>query len=1008
MNFSSWSIRNPIPVIVLFLVLTVLGIHSFNKMNIQNFPDIEFPIVNVDVTWHGASPEQLETEVVRKIEDALANINYLRHTYTTVVDGSVKIIVEFELEKSVNEAIEDVRNAVDSIYNDLPAAVQKPTISKLNISNQPIATYVVSSTSLDKVDLSWFIDNKINKALMQVSGVGQVSRVGGVDREVRVELNTTQMNGLGITASEVSQAITQMQQDAPGGVGRIAGQEQTIRILGNIATVDELRELKIPTSSMASIRLADIATVLDTTAEQKSRALLDGNEVIMFSINRSKDTSEVTVLHDARQMIEMLQEQYPTMTIKEINDSVKYVENQYKDSIWLLIEGAILAVLVVWWFLRNNRATIVAAVALPLSIIPTFWVMDLIGFNINTISLISFSLVIGVLVDDAIVEVENIIRHMQMGKTPLQAAIDGTNEIGLAVIATTMTLIAVFLPTAFMEGIIGKFFVQYGWTTSIAVFFSLLVARLLTPMMCAYLLKDKMILSTAHEHKDSRWMRSYLWLVRKCLTYRWTTITTAGGLFIASILLLGALPAGFMPSSDLSATIINVQLPPGSTLSQTQETAEKIRTTILADEPSIRDVYSVIGSDEVNHADIHVLLVEPKMRQESQQDIEKRLRDKVQAIAGARITVNSVDSGEAKFEFSLVGENTQLLEQTANQLEKEIRTISGLGAVTSSASLLRPQVIIRPDYARASIAGVTTENLANIIRIATNADYSQTLPKLSLPERLVPIAIRMMDFDREHLDTIADLRVSGHNGLVPLASVATVELSMGAISITRLDRKRNIDFSIELNDIPLGDLVNQIQQLSTMQHLPDGVEYQDSGNAQMMLELFTGFATAMIIGILAVYLILILLFHDFLQPITILSALPLATIGAFIALFLCQFAISMPALIGIIMLMGIVTKNSILLVDYILIAYKEGAGRLEAIIDACHKRSRPIVMTTIAMVAGMLPTALGFSSDPSFSAPMAVVVVGGLLTSTLLSLIVIPVVYSVIDDMKIKVKSIVY
>ncbi len=1008
MNFSSWAIRRPIPSLVLFLVLTVLGLVAFKKSMIQNFPDIELPMATVTVAWPGASPEQLETEVARKVEDSVANLTQLRHVYSTINEGVSTTVVEFAIEKPVNEAVDDVRSAIDGIRGDLPTAINEPMVTKVSLSGAPIVTYSIQSDSMDATDLSWFVDNQVNKALMRVTGVGQVTRTGGVSREVRIDLNTAVMNNLGVTAADVSRSLASVQQDAPAGQARIAGQEQSVRVIATANNVDDIRQIQLATQAGRMVRLGDIATISDTVAQPKTLALIDGKESVTFDVTRSKGSSEIVVLNAVRATMAEFIKTHPNVRISEISETVKPIEDNYHDSMMLLLEGSILAILVVWWFLRDWHATLISAVALPLSIIPAFWVMNLMGFTLNLVTLLSLSLIIGILVDDAIVEVENIVRHMGMGKSPYDAAMEGADEIGMAVIATSLTLVAVFLPTAFMGGVTGKFFVQFGWTAAIAVLFSLLVARLLTPMMSAYMLKP----TAHHEHEsEGRLMRWYMNAVTKCLAHPWLTLSASTAFFIASMGLASTLPGEFVPTGDLSRTAVNVELPPGYTLAQTRAVSEKIRTQVLSTEPDITRVYTAIGvgslvnpfmpagPGDARKATINLTLTDISKRSESQQDIEQRLRAKLSEIPGARITVGSIDSS-SKFEMALTGDNAQMLTETASKIESELRTIPGIGNVASNASLLRPEVVIRPDTVKMAQAGISTAELANTIRIATNADYAQALPKLNLPERQVPIVVRMSENERESLDAIGNLKLHTGAGLVALATVADVRLGTGATEISRLDRKRNIKFTIEPNGVPLGDLSAKIAELPSMKKLPTSVERLELGDAQAMAEMAQGFMLAMLAGIAAIYLVLILLFHDFSQPLTILAALPLAAGGAFGALFITRFSLSMPAMIGLIMLIGIVTKNSILLVDYAILAYHRGMSRYDALLDACRKRSRPIVMTTIAMAAGMLPNALGLGADPSFRAPMSIVVIGGLITSTFLSLLVIPVIYMRIDALQ--------
>lgn len=1004
MNISSWAIKKPIPSILLFIVLSILGLLAFKKTMVQNFPDIELPSIVVSVAWPGASPEQLETEVARKIEDSFANLSRLKHIHTTVSEGHATISAEFELEKNIMEATDDVRNAISGVRGNLPTSVEEPIISKVSLSGSPIVTYSIASKNVDEMDLSWFVDDKVSKALMNVKGVGQVARVGGLNREIRIELNTAQMTGLGVTASDVSRALASVQADAPGGQAKISGQEQSIRVLGAVNSMAEIQNLQIPLSAGGSARLGDVAKITDTASDRTNGAIVNGAPAVVFDVTRSKGASEVTVLKNVRATMATFIADHPNVEITELKETVKPVEDNYHDSMMLILEGGVLAILVVWWFLRDWRATLVSAVALPLSIIPTFWVMSLMGFSLNVVTLLSLSLVIGVLVDDAIVEVENIVRHMQMGKTAYQAAMEGADEIGMAVIATTASLVAVFLPTAFMSGVAGKFFVQFGWTAAVAVVVSLLVARLLTPMMAAYMLKN----THEHEQPDGKLMQTYMRSVKWCLINPWKTSLSAGLFFVAAMGLATTLPGEFIPQGDIGRTAISVELPPGYTLNQTKAAAAGVEQAIK-DTPEITLIYTALGSgqatngfaaasSDVRKATVNISLTERGERSRTQPQIEAEFREKVKNIAGARITVGSAES-TSYFETTLTGDDTQALTVAANAIERDMRTIKGIGTVNSSASVLRPEVLVTPDFARAAAAGVSTTDLANTIRIATSGDYSQALSKLNLPERQIPITVRMDDIERDNLAAIENLKVRSNTGeFVPLSAVATVRMGTGATEINRLDRQRNVKLTIDPNGVPLTELSKQVYDLPAVKALPKGIVLKPAGDAEANNELTASFLLAMAAGIGAIYIVLVLLFHDFMQPMTILAALPLSIGGAFGALFITQFSISMPAMIGLIMLMGIVTKNSILLVDYALIAYHTGMSRVDAILDACHKRSRPILMTTIAMAAGMLPNAIGMGADPSFRAPMAVVVIGGLITSTFLSLLVIPVVYIMMDD----------
>ncbi|NYG35203.1 efflux RND transporter permease subunit [Sphaerotilus montanus] len=1006
MNVSSWSIRNPIPAILLFILLTLGGLMGFRAMTIQNFPDIDLPTVMVTAALPGAAPAQLETEVARKLENAVATLKGVKHIYTLVSDGSVTVTVEFRLEKPTQEAVDDVRDAVARVRSDLPGDLRDPVIQKMDLAGAPILTYTVASDRMDDEALSWFVDNTIAKQMLSVRGVGAVSRVGGVTREVRVELDPAQLLALNATASDVSRQLRQVQQDAPGGRSDIGGAEQAVRTLATVQSAEALGRLEIALSDGRRVRLDQIARVTDTVTEPRAVALLNGKPVVGFELTRSKGAGEVAIAADVRARVEALRQSHPEITFTEAFNFVDPVQEGYDGSMMLLYEGAILAVIVVWFFLRDWRATLVSAIALPLSVIPTFAVMHLLGFTVNVVTLLSLSLVVGILVDDAIVEIENIMRHLAMGKTPFEAAMEAADEIGMAVIATTFTLIAVFLPTAFMSGVPGKFFVQFGWTAAIAVFFSLVVARMLTPMMAAYLLRPP-----KHVEKDPRWMGWYLGMAKWCLNHRIVTSLATVGFFVGSFMLVPYLPTGFIPPDDLSQTQVTLTLPPGSTLKETTALAEQARQLVTRN-PHVKLVYTAIGGGAAGADPFApqgaasvtkaVLTINMTPRQDrpgvSKQDIEGELRKLVDELPGARVKVGFGGSSE-KYILVLASENGTALADHAKVVERELRSIPGIGNVVSTSSLVRPELIVRPDADRAADLGVTTAAIADTLRVATSGDYDQSLAKLNLSQRQVPIVVRLPAEARADLELLGRLPVPGARGPVPLSSVATLEMASGPAQIDRYDRQRNINFEIELNGVPLGEVERLAQALPSLQQLPPGVMQTTVGDAEAMAELFQSFSLAMLTGVLCIYIVLVLLFKDFIQPVTILAALVLSIPGAFLALFVTHTALSMPSMIGLIMLMGIATKNSILLVDYVVLARRDhGLNRWDAVLDACHKRARPIIMTTIAMGAGMMPIALGLGVDPSFRAPMAIVVIGGLITSTFLSLLVIPVVFTYVDD----------
>ncbi|NWB85746.1 efflux RND transporter permease subunit [Pseudomonas gingeri] len=997
MNISALSIRYPVPAVMLFVLLTLFGVFGLERLGIQDFPDTDLPTVVISASLEGAAPEQLETEVARKIEDKLTSLRLLQHVTTLIADGSVSINVTFAIDKDGNEALNEVRNAVDSATPELPANLDTPSVSRLTTNTSALLTYVIGAPRMDEEALSWFVDNELSKQLLAVRGVAKIVRVGGVDREVQVDLDPAMMAGLGLSVNDVAGRLRAMQKDNSGGQGDLGSGQQALRILGAIDDPAALGAIRIPISDGRMLALQQLATVRDTHAERSTRAYRDGQPLIGFQVIRSLGFSDVGVTADVRQAMSRFAGQHEDIHVEEASNTVAPVLDNYRGSMALLYEGMLLAVLVVWWFLRDWRATIVVATALPLSIIPTFGVMYFAGFTLNTISLLALALVIGILVDDAIVEVENIARHLRMGKSPRQAAIEASDEIGLAVLATTVTLVAVFLPTAFMGGISGKLFRQFGVTASTALIFSLLVARLLTPMMAAYVLK-----AGPHVEHDSRLMTRYLGWIHASLTRRKATMALVGVLLLGSLALIPLLPTSFLPAQDNARSTISLELPPGSSLAQTAAITLQADARLRAI-AEVAHVFAAVGSGDIagggNRKSVLTVDLLPRNQRELKQSaVEAKMRDALRGLPGVRVNVGGDSSGE-RLQIVLASDDGDLLERTATALEPQLRQLKGIGNVTSSTAVQRPEIQMRPDFVRAAEQGISSQDIADTLRMATYGDFSSSLGKINLSQRQVDVRVRMQPQVRSDLETIAQLRVKGRDGQVALASLGQISMGSGPAQIDRLDRLRNITLSIELNGRNLGEVMEQARQLPVMQHLPAQVKLVEQGELQLMSELFGNFSLAMAVGVFCVYSVLVLLFHDFMQPLTILSALPLSLGGALLALLIGGMSFSLASVIGLLMLMGIVTKNSILLVEYAIMARRDqGMSRYEALIDACHKRAQPILMTTIAMGAGMLPTALGWGGESSFRQPMAVVVIGGLLASTVLSLLVVPVIFTYVDD----------
>ncbi|MDL5364269.1 efflux RND transporter permease subunit [Xanthomonas sp. NCPPB 2654] len=1004
MNFSAWAIKRPLPALMVFLVLCVAGLWGFHKLPVARFPDIAFPMTTVTITQPGASPSQLETEVTRRIEDSVATIPNVKRVMSTVNEGVSVTTIEFFLSADLATALDDTRDAVTKIRTDLPQDIQEPVVSKVDIGGS-LMTYAVVAPAMTPDELSWFVDREVSKAMYGVPGVAQVTRVGGVERQVRVDLDPNALQAFGVTAGDVSQQLARIQVERAGGKAELDGSQQVIRTVGTIADAAALRDYSISVADGRAVRLSALARISDAAADPTQAALLDGKPVVAFSMSRTRGSSEVDVAKGVEAALETLKAAHPGVGFKLVTTVIDETLRSYDSSMTMLWEGALLALLVVWLFLRDWRATWVSAVALPLSIIPTFAVMYWFGFSLNLITLLALSVVVGILVDDAIVEIENIVRHLRMGKPPLEAARDAAAEIGTAVIATSLTLAAVFVPVAFMPGIAGKFFREFGWTAATAVLFSLLVARLLTPMMAAYTLK-----AHPETHRESRLMTWYLGWVDAALRHRARTLWIATGLFMASLAIVPLIPTTFIPTSDLGRSNLSLELPPGTTLQQTLAVAERARAQ-LRGIPELKQVYTSVGAvldvgdpskSGVGEPRKAMLILDwgpAEDRDRDQKTLERLVRTQLANLAGVRVSYLSSEAGEM-MQLVLAGDDPQRLQDASIALERDLRTIRGLGSVTSSASLLRPEIVIAPDSARAADLGVATAAIAEAARIATAGDYEQRLAKLNLPERQVPIRVGFAEAQLANPALIGQLRVNGRYGPVPLAAVADISAGSGPAQISRYQRQRNVTLSAELNGRPLGEVMDEVQGLPSVQKLPDGVSFLNTGDAEVFVELFVGFLLAMAAGLVCIYMVLLLLFNHALMPLTILTAVPLCAGGAFGALLLTQNLLSLPALIGLLMLIGIASKNSILLVDYAVIAEDEhGLSQHDALIDACRKRAQPVIMTTLAMGAGMMPIALGWAGDSSFRAPMAIAVIGGLITSTLLSLIVIPAAFTVLDDL---------
>ena len=1005
MGISRWAIRNPVPVVVLFIALTVAGLISYGNLPVKLFPNVQYPGVSVTVTQSGAAPSEIETQITRPVEDALAGIPNVKNVHSTVSQGMSTTMDEFELGEDLQKATDDVRSRIDQARAILPREIDEPTVQRLELESQPILTYAVRAPGMSDAELSWFVEDTLVRALQSEEGVAQVARVGGVTREINVILDPDRMAARGLTAAQVNNALRSFSVDVPGGRVSIGGQEQNLRVLGAVETVDALREITIPTGGGSYVRLNDIADIGDGSSETRGFARLNGEPVVGFMVMKTRDSSDVAVEDGVLEAIEGLEAQYPGVTFTKIFSSVEETRVNFRATLHVLLEGMVLAALVVFVFLRDWRSTLIAAVAMPLSLIPTFLVMDWLGFSLNVVTLLGLTLVIGILVDDAIVEIENIEKRVAAGLRPYQASLEGADAIGLAVVATTFSIVVVFTPVSFMGGMAGQFFREFGLTVSVAVLFSLLVARLLTPLMAAYLLKPN-----SHAKARKSFTGRYRQALEWALDHRFLASFAGALIFALSVAAAFLLPQGFQPAGDPDYLYVSVQGPPGATVEDMERVVRQIDDA-FADRPEVTNIFAQIGSTsggqgpgsvggggggDLRSGTVTLLLSED--RELSGDEIRREMRDALRRIPDARVTF--LDSqGQAGLQVILTSQDPEKLRAATLELERQMRTIPEIAEPRPSVPPTGPELIIRPRDAEAARLGVTAEQIATVARVATVGDIDANVAKLTIGERRLPIRLRLPAGARADLETIKNLRIpTSTGGVTTLGAVADVEFQAGPAQIDRLNRQRQQTIQAELNGVELGEAYAKVKALPIMKDLPDGVTPAETGQLEAMIELFSNMGVAIVAGVSMIFAVLILLFRSFFKPIVILSALPLAVGGAIIGLLMFQLSLSVPSMIGFLMLLGLAAKNSILLVEYAIEREREGMPQREALIEACRERARPIVMTTVAMAAGMLPTAMALEKGAEFRQPMAVAVIGGLITSTILSLVLVPVVYEFVDD----------
>ncbi|HEY0315575.1 MAG TPA: efflux RND transporter permease subunit [Sphingomonas sp.] len=1014
-NISAWSIRNPVFALVLFAGLTFAGIVAFMRMDVNQNPEITFPGVSVDISQPGAAPIEMETQIAQKVEAAVRNLEGVEEIQTTIDEGDVQMFVQFTLDTPVDRATNDVREAISQIRGQLPNGILEPQVQRVIVNGDPIARWSVSANDMTMEQLSWYVKNDVSRRLLAIDGMQKVSTYGDVSREIRVMLDPAKMQAIGVTASQVNQQLLAINTNAAGGRAEIAGAEQSVRILGNAQDAYKLGQVQISLPGGRSIKLSDIATVKDFYGEVRQTAKMNGRPTIAFAIFRARGASDVTIYHEAQKVLAQIEKENPKIHFVKRIANVDYTIDQYHDAIKAMIEGAVLAVVVVFFFLRDRRATLISALAIPLSAIPTFWIMDLMGFTLNFMTLLALSLVSGVLVDDAIVEIENIVRHMRMGKTAYQAAIDAADEIGLAVVGTTFSIVAVFFPVALMPGIAGQFFKNFGLTVVVAVLMSLAVARLITPMIAAYFLRSHGAQEHGGGYLADRYQALLRWTLdtsrahaKKLAGRRWTAwlwdhrlwmMGIASLAFVCTIIAFVTLPTTFLPEQNQDTSHVEIEMVPGTTFEQTVALTDRV-AAILQKQPEVQ-----VAVEFINVGNAEVALTLRKDRKKTSTEFERSLVPTLNKIADARVSFasqNSSDGSSRDISMMIAGDDPAKLQEAASAVVAQMKTLPHLVAPRIEGEIPRPEIVIKPNLDLAAQMGVTTDALSQTIRIATIGEIDQNAAKFSLSDRQIPIRVALDQNSRSDISTIRNLPVTTTNGgSVPLRVVADISFGAGPSEIKRYNQERRVILSADLTPGAIsGEERQHILDLPAMKNLPTGVHYSASGDAKFQAEMMTNFVIALVAGILLVLAVLILLYRRVVPPLVNMSSLALAPLGGLIGLHLCGMPNSLPTFIGLLMLFGIVAKNSILLIDFAIEQMRHGVARDEAILDAGHKRAQPIVMTTVAMVAGMTPTALSLGSDGSFNQPMAVMVIGGLILSTLLTLLIVPAGFSLADGLE--------
>lgn len=1008
MSLPEISIKRPVFATVTLLALILLGVVSYFRMNVDEMPDTTLPYVSVSITYEGAQPEQVDAQITKKVEEAVGEAKGVKHIRSISRDGGAEIGVEFNLDIDPAMAAQDVRDKVSAVRSELPDNIKEPVIERFDMKAAPVVAIAITSETATLRELSILVDDVIKPRLQKIAGVGRVKVTGLQKREIQLLLDQNKLTAFGFSIPEITQRLQQENQDIPAGKLTAANKNLSVRTAGNFNDPQDFLSVVIGTRNGTPVYYRQIGTVKDAIKEIETIARYDNQPAIGLEIGKQSGANAINVAKQVKAELEKIQKNLPVgIALHMVRDDAQRVEESIHEVWFDLIISGFFAVVTVLWFLGDWRSTVISALAIPASIVSTFFFMKLANFSINSMSLLGLSLSVGLLIDDTIVVIENIIRHRQMGKSALEAAAEGTKEIALAVMATTFTVVAVFFPVGFMSGASGQFFKEFGLFIAFAVLVSLFISFTLTPMMAA------LYLPVGQQHATGRlgqwWSKwngwfdglteAYAVLLKKMLyQHRKKVLAGALALFVLSMMLFPYLGSSFMPITDQAQFTVKIKRQAGSTVESLDNSTQKMIEE-LQSLPEIQHIYSTSADEEQT---LFVKLVPKKERQRSQVGVISEVRQKLNSIAGVRI---DIEQGDGKpVTVSITGDSVERLGEIANELQQRMEKIPGVQDLVTSHRPGTPNLNIKIKTERANDLAVSTANIGNSMQTLLAGTI---IGKYSDSDERVDIRTRLTAMDRSHPESLNTIYVpsektkaDGQKMLIPLSQVAEWQYATSPAEINRYDRQKEIRLTANLDKTTLGDFDNQfypsIQDIS----MPVGYQVRAAGESDDMEESFSSMGIALVLAVAFIFMILAAQFESYIEPFAIMLSLPLAVIGAMIGLFLSGSALSVISAIGIMMLMGLVTKNAILLIDFAKQRIQDNVPCNEALVDAARVRLRPILMTSAAMIFGMLPIALGIGPGSEARAPMAHAIIGGLITSTILTLVVVPVVYSLIYDWK--------